>query len=361
MKICFLWGSMNIGGAERVIASLSNTFCQKGDDVAILVSDNSDSKYSLDERIRFEKLNVAKETKTVIETLLGTCLKIKLLRKRFKEIKPDIIVAFHIKLAIMAKIAMPSIKVVGSERANPHKVRRGLRNRLLVLSASLLDGFIFQTKGAQNYYPKMIKKKSIVIPNAISIVVPDIIPPYSYRNKVICSVGRLEPVKRVDLQIKAFSYITNVYPEYTLEIYGDGSEKKHLLEMAKDLSVENRVKFMGVTNSVPSVLINSRIFLLSSDAEGMPNSLIEAMACGCVCVSTNCDYGPSDLIEDDVNGVLVETDNPEQLSEALVRILENESLGKRLSNEAKKVNNKLSLDVIANRYRDYFISVLENS
>ena len=360
MKICFLWGSMGIGGAERVISSLSNTFVQNDDEVCILVSDSNPSKYILDKKVKYITLGMSGENTTLVQTAKSAIKKISLIKAKMRQLDPDIIIAFHVKLAILAKVACPNRVVIGSERSNPYKTRISNREKLIVQLSSFLNGFVFQTKGARNFYPRTVQKKSAVIPNAISISVPADLQKYQERSKQIVFVGRLKKEKRVDLLLKAFEAISSKHSEYHLLIYGEGREKEYLVELAKKKALANKVFFMGFTDDVATVLSKSRIFVLSSDEEGMPNTLIEAMACGCACVSTDCNFGPSELINNGVNGMLVETGNDVQIANALDKILSDERFGEYLSNNAKLISKELSMDAVAQKYKTYFTSLIKD-
>ncbi|MBO4392671.1 MAG: glycosyltransferase, partial [Clostridia bacterium] len=314
--IVFLTYSMQNGGTERVVSALANDFTTRGDKVTIVLLDEEKTPgYALDERIKLIYLSLGRLSKNKLQSVANMLREIKAFRRCFRDIKPDVVVAFKCKYAVMAKIASLKTRVIGSERSNPnrpsHKVSPWLR-RLTVFT----DGYIFQTQGARALYPKRTAAKSVVIPNGVFLNIPKEIPTYESRRKVIVSTGRLIKHKRYDLIVEAFAELNKRVPEYQLHIFGKGKEEKSIVSKIKETGVEDSAFLMGVTSDIAGELLSDRIFILASDYEGMPNGLIEAMACGCACVSTDCDFGPSELIVDGENGSLVQKGSKERLAEA---------------------------------------------
>lgn len=356
MNILFLYGSMGKGGAERVIASLSNLLVDMGDTVNIAVSGGDGSAYPLDKRVGFHCLSVARASKSAAQAGGNLLRKMRAIRDVVKTLSPDVVVAFEPQLAVLAKLACPKAKVIGSERSNPYLARTGLRKKLFVKLSWLADGFVFQTAGARGFYPKRTQKKSAIIPNGVFVRVPDMVD-YAAREKAVCTTGSLRAVKRHDLLISAFAEMHRVCPEYALHIYGDGPLRATLQQQIETLGLADSVTLMGNTADVGAVLTRHRIFVLSSDHEGMPNGLIEAMACGCACVSTDCNFGPSELVQSGENGVLVPIGDAKQMADALVTIAQDNALGTKLANNAQAIARELSPEQIAKRFRTYFETV----
>lgn len=354
MHILFLYGSMRKGGAERVIASLSNRFVSLGDTVTVAVLDSSDSSYDLDERVKFVRLGIAKDSENPVQALLHQFGKMRAIKSVCRAQNPDVVVAFDAQLAVLAKLAVPRARVVGSERANPYLARRSFQKKLFVSLSTVTDGFVFQTHGAKGFYPQKTQKRSAVIPNGVFCALPAEIPPYGERSFSVCATGSLRHVKRYDLLLDAFS---RVKAPLTLHIYGDGALREKLKAQAKDLGISDRVVFEGNCADVASKLTTHRIFVLSSDHEGMPNGLLEALACGCACVSTDCDFGPSELIRNGENGVLVPCGDAQALADALETLANDAVLAERLSETAKGILDTHAPDVIAARFRKYFEDV----
>lgn len=352
---------MGKGGAERVISTLSNFLVQQGDSVSIITLWNKESEYVLDDRIEYIRLNLEKEGKTIKESLFSIKDKIRIIKKHINECQPDVVVAFNTKLAILCKMACPLAKVIGSERSNPKIRQKNPRIALSMKASVILNGFVFQTEGAKECYPKSTQKKSVVISNMIPDGIRSSVTSYKKRGETIIAVGRLEKNKRFDLLINAWKELAETYPDYTINIFGDGEQKEELSRMINNQDLQNTVFLRGKTDRIIDELSKSRIFVLCSDYEGMPNALIEAMACGCACISSNCEFGPSELIDDGNNGLLFPTGSVKDLVNALEKVIQNPELGESLSNNALGIINRLSTKPICLNYREYFIRINERN
>ena len=149
----------------------------------------------------------------------------------------------------------------------------------------MADGCVFQTKQAQDYYKNILRCESIVLRNPLN---PDFkVSPYSgQRKKKIVTMGRLSEEKNQALLIRAFAKIADKYPEYMVEIYGDGPLHDELDQLIQKVGMEGRVLLMGRKNNVQQYIQDASVFVLCSNSEGMPNALLEAMALGLPSIAT---------------------------------------------------------------------------
>ena len=357
MNILFVYSSLTKGGAERVIASLANSFAGENE-VSIATLDNFDSEYDLQETVKHVKLDIARKSTSIADKFRNISMQKRILHDIIREISPDVIVAFDPKIAYLCRRASKgSVPVIGSERSNPYYARKGILSNYFVRKSGKLDGFIFQTNGAKTYYPTKIQKKSIVIPNGVFS--PLTVEPEEYQNrkKVICGVGRLVSVKRFDVLLHAFGKIAEKMPDYEVRLYGIGDCQPELENICRENGIADRVHFMGLTDDVSRVLCYSRIYVLSSESEGMPNGLIEAMACGCACIASDCDFGPAELITPGQDGMLFPVGDVDRLADCILQLATDDGLAEKISGQALKVNQTLSLEQIAGRYYRYIQQV----
>lgn len=350
-KIMFIVTSLSSkGGAERVMVSLANWIVKNdiGYEPIFLIFDRKKSAYQIDNGVRVIRptSDYSKNRITALWQRIRFC------KKMVRAEKPNYIVSFFAKTTFYAKLASKGNSIIiGSERANPN-TKSKLEKIMDVLAFKMCDGFIFQTSGVKKIF-KDAKNKSTVIPNPINektLSVDDLA-----KERRIIAVGRLTGQKGFDVLIDAFKKVSEKNPDYELTIFGEGEDREKLLKQIHDLGLDKRAKLMGRSDSIADEMSKSKIFVLSSRYEGMPNVLIEAMASGVACVSTDCDYGPSDLIENGVNGILVDVDNVDQMADAINELISDDEKRKILEKNAYKINEKLSPDVIYRKYLDYIV------
>jgi GalNAc-alpha-(1->4)-GalNAc-alpha-(1->3)-diNAcBac-PP-undecaprenol alpha-1,4-N-acetyl-D-galactosaminyltransferase len=358
MKIAFLITNMNGGGgSERAVASLSNQLVTFGEEVTIIKLDNEAPFYDLDKRIKLINLNEAYHSKNVFERVRNTMRRIKKLRITFKEINVDVVVCMNISMltfAILAKGRAKS-KIIGTEQSNPYISLSGsLKKSLKKIMSYLCNGFIFQTEDASSFYPKKTQQKGIVIPNAIfdqeiyKLKIP------GSRRKIITSVGRLIESKGFDVLIKAFNNLKDEFSNYNLEIYGEGPNRSKLEIMINNLNLKDRVFLKGQVKNVSNYIFDTSLFVFPSRHEGMPNALMEAMACGLPCISTDCRMGPRELINDGINGILVPVDDIPSMESAMRKIMSDKISADRIAANAIKIRETHSIDLITMKYINYF-------
>ena len=166
---------------------------------------------------------------------------------------------------------------------------------------------------------------------------------------IIASAGRLNSQKNFFMLIDAFEKAYENHNELELRLYGDGELKQELEQYIEDKKLSENVKLMGRTNDMKSMLESIDLYVLSSDYEGMPNSLMEAMAAGVPCVSTDCPTGPSDLIENEKTGLLVPVNDADSMAKAIEKMLFELEKQKIAENGREFVKENYSAKVIVER------------
>ena len=248
-------------------------------------------------------------------------------------------------------------KLICSERSNPMIVTDNKQIKLRNSVLQSADGIVFQTERAKECFSKEIQSKGVVIPNAVGN-------PYAYkaedvsvREKTITAMGRLHTAKDYPALIKAFKIVSDKHPEYSLNIFG-GGDNKSLLELVKEFDIDDKVKFIGAKEDAVLDIAKSTCYVLSSIYEGMPNALMEAMAVGAPCVSTDCPFGPGELIVNGENGLLVPVGDVKSLANAICKFIEDKELACKCSQNAKKILDTNSVDIIAKKYYDYICNIV---
>jgi len=361
MKLTIFIGDLSGGGAERVVCNLSNFLVSKRHQVEIVTMVNNASSYQLSPKVKRVPLLKGNESNNFV---IKNLIRIVRLRRYIKKSDTDIYLSmlpWTINL-ILSQRKLIKAPIVISERGDPNirynnsKLQKWLMKKLYPLA----DGFVFQTTDAREYYENIVNNNATIIPNAIN---EDFVgKPYTiHRKKTIVSVGRFTEQKNFSLLIKAFSNIASKYPEYNLIIYGEGPQREKLQNLVTELNISNRVQLPGYVKNIGEHIIDSSLFVLSSNYEGMPNALMEAMALGLPCISTDCPVGgPKFLIEHGVNGILVPVNNVEEMSAQLNNLLSNFNFRKKLGINAKKITNTLSYNNVYEKWEKFLKQYVSN-
>ena len=336
-KIVFFVGSMNWGGAEKVISVLANSYANDGWSVTIVCLLSDVCVYSLNSSIHLECFKGKKRG-----YIKNTFFWINSIKNFLKSSKPDIVVSFVCRINILVLLAkkMSKIKtrVVISERNDPEFDGRG---KLAVFLANRLypraDLLICQSNKEKIFFNKKTQKNAIVIKNPIQLFSNPI--PFEKKQELIVNVARLEASKNQELLIRVFSKIVKEQKNnnFHLTIFGNGPLKEHLLSIIDELDTSDYINIEDSTILVHEKLSAASIFCLSSNYEGMSNALMEAMALGTPSISTAVS-GSDDLITDSVNGFIVPVNNPDALYEKMLLLISNTSYRKKF------YNNCLSLE-----------------
>lgn len=355
MKILFVNTNIGYGGASKMMVAVANKLVEKND-VTFLTFRDAKVLQPLNDSVKhihssFTKINV-KGISNIIQIIK--------LHKFIKDEKYDLAVAFlhpaHYMLTIAAKGT--KTKVLLSERADPtQRKNHNILFKLLYWILNQADAYVFQTEQAKLFYSENAQKKSVVIPNPI----PDKKIPNVYvgeRKKKIVNVARLEMIqKRQDVLIEAFARISNKIPEYELLFYGDGPDEDKIKTLAENSGVGDKIKFMGVSRTVLEDIRDSALFVLSSDYEGIPNALLEAMAIGLPCISTDCSPGGARvLINSGENGVIIPCGNAKALADGMLTVISDEEFSEKISKNAINVINIFDKKKILDRWIDFIES-----
>lgn len=351
--ILFYINSIHDGGAERVILQLAYHFSQKGYHAVLVTSFIDEGKeYPVPDGVK--RLSLERE-EIRQSRLMRNVTRIHKLRAIIKQEKPAAVIAFMtepIFRVAVATIGLPTKKVF-SIRVDPAVVHsKGSGYFVGKYIIPLADGIVFQTEDAKAWFPQMVQEKSAVIWNEVSTEFFGV--QRSENVKSIVTFGRLTNQKNHKMLIDAFAQIAGKYPEEELLIYGRGELEDALQAQIDTLGLTDRIRLMGATNQVPQILAQSKVFVLSSCYEGMPNALMEAMAVGVPCISTDCPCGgPKILIEDGTDGLLVPVGDTQAMADAIDRLLGNEALAKRMGDAAKKSAKRFEPDKVFAQWKDF--------
>ncbi len=333
-KIMFYINTVNGGGAERVMVNLAKYFSENGYDTTLVTSFWNTWEYPLAPTVRRLTLE---ETEIKQSRIKRNLSRIKKLRALCKSEKPDILISFMQEPNFRAMIATRGlpVKTLVSVRNDPNKEYAGKLGWFVgKVLLPMADGCVFQTGDAQKWFPKRLQKKSEIIYNAVKEEF------YSVERKPIrgeiVTCGRLTEQKNHKLLLNAFAEVVKQHPYAMLKIYGEGTLRDALQEQIHTMGLQDKAFLMGSTNDVGKALQTADLFVLSSDYEGMPNALMEAMAAGVPCISTDCPCGgPRELFAEELSDKLVQCGNVEELAEKICKALETAENGMKEKNRAE--------------------------
>lgn len=362
MKILFVIPTMGTGGAERVVSLLSNAFSSDMMVKIYTMEKAKEENYKVNNEIEIISANSNVIRKNKLFSLLSFVLNFynqrRLLKKTIKEYAPNIIISFLPKADFLVSTINSKkykYKWISSERNDPNE-RNIFERTILNIIYRKTDAFVCQTKKIKNYYENKKVSNIDVIYNPVNI--PKIDTDYMCsREKMIISVGRLDSQKNFQMLIKAFSQIENK-KGYTLHIFGSGNLYSELDNTIKNQNLTNCVILEGRKKDIDKYYKKASIFVMSSNYEGMPNALLEAMSYRLPVICTNFYSGAALEFIDDENGILVPVKGEAEMQKALEKVinLSEEKLQKMGEKSYKKVIS-LSSDKIIKKWKQLVIKI----
>jgi GalNAc-alpha-(1->4)-GalNAc-alpha-(1->3)-diNAcBac-PP-undecaprenol alpha-1,4-N-acetyl-D-galactosaminyltransferase len=352
-KICFLSPSLQQGGVENNIANMANEMIERGLQVSVICIYNKPVFYKLNKSIQLIAPEYTREQYSTFSFYIRT---LKFIRNSIKDINPDVIVSLGDYLNPLTLIATRrlGIPVYISDRSSPGKKFPFIVQIMRKLMYPKATGIIAQTTKAKEQKVQMLKNYDniIVIPNFLREIIEY---PNIEKEKIILCVARHYEVKGIDRLFKAYAQLPN--QDWKLVIAGGyGPQTNDLKKLANELNISHRIEYLGAVNEIDKVYRSASIFVLSSRSEGLPNALLEAMANGLACISFDINAGPSDVIKNYQNGILVEDGNITELSKQINFLINNSEERIRLGENARKVKEDLSKKRTSDLFYNFVIN-----
>lgn len=336
-KYLFILPSLSKGGAEKVVSILSTELAQNRREVIVITHFKTKSDYYVDKNVKVICLtNLYEEEYRSKISIIYLIKLLYRLRKNIIKENPDYILPFLWTTCIRTEIALLLSKykkrVIQTVRNNPgtfpkQRILRKYRNFLIFKSKKT----IVQNEDQKKYFNKKIQKKIFVLANPVAKELFEI-EKKKHKNYNIIGVGRLEEQKNFELLINSFYEVSKNRNDIYLKIYGEGSKKEQLQNLIDNLKISDIASLEGRKNNYEDIYGLADIYVLSSKCEGMPNTLLEAMSVGLACIATDCPTGPRDIIDNNIDGILIENENKDEMVKALDKVLEN----KKIFNEISK-------------------------
>ncbi len=357
-RIAFHLNCLEQGGAERVVSNLANQFAGEGYEVLVATEWYGKNEFSLNGSVRRVHVGLRKEDEgknRVVQFLL----RVKYLRQFMKEEKLDILIAFAQRANYRALMASPGTKVpvMISIRTDPAGHYDAWSDKIQIpLLFPRAAGCVFQTEGQREFFAPFLQKNSRVILNPLNdkyIGVPE----PEKRKKEVVQSGRLVDFKNQPMLLRAFVEVHRKHPDYILKIYGGDSfdGTKEILEgIIAEHQAQDYIRLMGASDALEKELTDAAVYAFSSDWEGLPNALLEAMALGLPIVATDCPCGgPRTVMEDGVNGLLIPVKDQKALEDGINRLIEQPEYAKKLGRQARKIEEIANAKAIFEQWREF--------
>lgn len=357
MRILLIYSALSSGefsyaGMEKMMVWLANAISESKNEVIVCTLYDKKANNSINESIKTIPLGIHYSSSFLLRNLRLFFYVPFVLRRVLSKYSVDYMISFG-DSAFFPAVLLKNIcdyKLIISERGDPN-YSSGFLERLRQKLIRFSDVAVFQTKGAEDYYSKKIglSAKKVIIPN------PILLPHQLWKsndNKTILSVGRLDlRQKRQDLLIDAYNIVHQKFPDWKLVICGSGPDRLLIEDRVKGYGLTDFIDMPGAVKNIKDYMLFSSIFVLTSDFEGIPNALLEAMAIGMPVVSTDCSPGGAALLIDNYkNGILVKRGNVEEYVKAVSYLINNPQEAANLGRKARLSMQDYSPELIKQKW-----------
>lgn len=330
MNLCFFTEHLNQSGDGKNLTFILEGLSKAGHEISVVLLDEDRTpdgfeylKKIYPVQIRGRKTAAFKKRKALIQDIVNDNVF-------------DAGVAFGLNANIDAALSLRGTKLplILCVRDDPEFVPGDFSKKALrKISYPFATGVIFQTEEQKAFFPEKLQARSFVIPNFLDSLPP--LPQDMPKEHSIVSYSRLEnEQKNMFMLFDAFADFAKSHPEYTLKVYGDGPDREKCETYISEIGCDWNIKLLGEPDDVTSRIYPSEIFVLTSNYEGMPNTLLSAMSVGMPCISTDCG-GVRDLIQNGQSGVIVDKNDTKTMSEALSFLADNDEIRNRLGENAR--------------------------
>jgi len=362
MKIALIISSLGAGGSEKVLSMMANYWAERGDEVAVVTIASSELDFfTLHAGVRRIALGLTSESTSVLGGIYHNVRRLRRLRREIKDIGPEGVISFVDKtniLTVLATIGL-GLRVVISERTDPSIQTIGwFWQELRKFVYPRASAIVVQSEAVLKWARRNLRNCHVFrIPNPVADCFVSKsrqgrVPEAPEGARTIACLGRLGHEKGFDLLLESFALCCDGNPDWRLVIYGEGSERKHLEQMAHELKIEDKVLLPGQIQNPRQVLEEVDLFVLPSRFEGFPNALLEAMSYGLPVISFDCPSGPREIIRNNKDGILVAPGDVRLLASAMKRLMNDSNERKRLGESARTVRERFSMENIMKMWEE---------
>ncbi|WP_269902208.1 glycosyltransferase family 4 protein [Paenalcaligenes faecalis] len=348
--------SLRGGGAERVAVDLSAYWQRLGYRVSLVTQmPKKTDVYTVPEGVHRYVMGTAHDSGGGWRGAIANWRRVRRLRKLIKKHKPDCVLGMMTTasiLSVMAANGLPCRVIVSEHTHPPMQKLPDAWLRLRRWAYPRAHAVVALTSGTGRWIQDHIPgSRVVIIPNAVrwplqkqEPIIP--VPDKADRFRLL-AVGRLHPVKGFDLLIQAFTLLASYFPDWDLVILGEGDERAALQKQIDEANLTSRISLLGRVGNMDDWYKQADMYVLSSRAEGLSNTLLEAMASGLPVVAMDCDTGPREIIRDNIDGILVNPpENPDALAAHLSDLMARPLKRTALSRRAVDVRDRFSVPIV---------------
>jgi len=355
MNILLAITSLSSGGAERIAVHLMERWLLDGHRVHLVTLGGPDSDfYSISDNISRDSLNCAGRQKTRFSFLSENLFRFREMRKAIVKAEPDVVISLMTYCNILclgATVGMQVPVLVAEHNYPPFSTRsrvwKSVRRFAYGRASTVLA---LNTTCAQWLEQNTRAPRVIVIPNPVKWPVPNVTPTVDTdllapNVNLFLSVGRLNEQKAFHRLIAAFAQISHALPNWQLAIAGEGELHAALSAEIDRLELSSSVKLLGRVGNISDWHNRADVFVLSSNYEGFPGALLEAMASGTPVVAVDCLTGPRDFIQPHETGLLCEMDE-DALAKTMLQMANDTALRAKVGPAGQYVSDKYSEEAV---------------
>ncbi len=358
-RITLVTSSLTCGGAEKNIALLANEWAKRGLSIQVISFNRHPPFFQLNSQVHLITTDTSRGYHRLWSDIATAPGRLWRLRRAIADSRPDVVISFmgtNNLLTLLSTLGM-RFPVIVAERSDPavwptQPGWRLLRRVLYPLASKV----IAQTDGAKIFFSRALQRRIMVIPNPVPGFQGALHLPEKLNSKKILSIGRLVAMKRFELLLDAMGELRSEFPDWGVDILGDGEERERLEHHSRQLGLSAFVRWHGTVQDTRPFLENASLFVLCSDFEGFPNALSEALAAGIPAISTDT-QGARRLIQNRRNGILVPLSDLKNLVSSMRELMRSAELRGQMSQIALQVTEDFSLEKVLGLWENALESV----
>lgn len=347
--VCLLTGTLNaLAGAERVCAAIANGLARRGYRVHILSLWDHASCFALEDSVRHDAIFAARPSfKRKYVATVGA------IRRYLRQHEVEVLIEVDTMLTLFtvpACLGLPVRRFAWEHCHFDQDLGRRARRAARLLAARTAAGIVVLTQRDRQRWLEAVQPRCPVtlIPNALPFPYPE--HAAAGRSKRVLAVGRLTAAKGFDILLRAWPTVVAAYPDWELQIIGEGEDRPALAALRDTLGIAASVSMPGATQEVTAAYGQAAIFCLSSHYEGFGLVLVEAMSYGLPVISTDCETGPRELLSDGANALLVPPGDPAALAQALMRAIASPALRTELGHAGREFAQRFAEPQVLDRW-----------